>query len=448
MSGWDDAGVAVARPSAWTVAALLLAVADALAARFGAVTVRGELSGFTRAASGHCYFSLKDGEGHGASLRCVMFRRQAGMLQSLPREGQQVEVRGRLSLYEPRGELQLVVESLQSVGAGRLYEEFLRLKARLEQAGWFDPARKRPLPPHPRVIGVITSASGAVWHDVVTTLRRRAPHVRVILYPSLVQGGEAPAALRAALALANARAEVDALLLCRGGGSLEDLWAFNDEQLVMAVAQSAIPVVSGVGHETDVTLTDWAADLRAPTPTAAAEMVSPARDELLQMLEVRAQLMVRRVHQRLDEAGQRLDLAGLRLRDPRRVLQSQGDRLRLAQQRLSGALQAEAQRLGRQFADRRQRWQHLAERRLLAASHELGLREARLKSVDPRGVLSRGYAWIEGAEGRPIVSAASLVVGEGVRAVWADGTAQASITAVDLLPPSSPPPLPPRRTRG
>jgi exodeoxyribonuclease VII large subunit len=298
------------------------------------------------------------------------------------------------------------------------------------------------------VIGVITSASGAVWHDVVTTLRRRAPHVRVILYPSLVQGGEAPAALRAALALANARAEVDALLLCRGGGSLEDLWAFNDEQLVMAVARSAIPVVSGVGHETDVTLTDWAADLRAPTPTAAAEMVSPARDELLQMLEVRAQLMVRRVHQRLDEAGQRLDLAGLRLRDPRRVLQSQGDLLRLAQQRLSGALQAEAQRLGHQFADRWQRWQHLAERRLLAASHELGLREARLKSVDPRGVLSRGYAWIEGAEGRPIVSAASLVVGEGVRAVWADGTAQASISAVDLLPPSSPPPLPPRHTRG
>lgn len=438
--------MAVARPAAWTVSALLLAVADALAARFGSVTVRGELSGFTRAASGHCYFSLKDGEGSGASLRCVMFRRQAGLLQSLPRDGQQAEIRGRLSLYEPRGELQLVVESLQPVGAGRLYEEFLRLKARLEQAGWFDPARKRALPAHPRAIGVITSASGAVWHDVVTTMRRRAPHVRVVLYPSPVQGSEAPASLRQALALANTRAEVDVILLCRGGGSLEDLWAFNDEQLVMAVAQSAIPVVSGVGHETDITLADWAADLRAPTPTAAAELVSPARDELLQMLEVRAQALTRRVHQRLDETAQRLDLAGLRLRDPQRALQSQADRLRLAQQRLSGALQGEVQRLRRLFSDRQQRWQHRVERTLLEASHELGLREARLKAVDPRGVLSRGYAWIEGREGRPIVSAASLGVGDSIRAVWADGAAQASITAVDLLP--SPSPVPPRRTRG
>ncbi|MCO5979197.1 exodeoxyribonuclease VII large subunit [Ideonella oryzae] len=431
---------------AWTVAALLLAVADALAARFSAVAVRGELSGFTRASSGHCYFSLKDGDGSGAALRCVMFRRQAVLLQSLPRDGQQVEVRGRLSVYEPRGELQLVVESLQPVGAGRLYEEFLRLKARLEQAGWFDPLRKRALPAHPQVVGVVTSSSGAVWHDVMTTLRRRAPHVRVILYPSIVQGGDAPASLRGALALANARAEADVILLCRGGGSLEDLWAFNDEQLVMAVAQSSIPIVSGVGHETDVTLTDWAADLRAPTPTAAAELVSPARDDLLQMLAVRAQAMIRRVHQRLDDAEQRLDLAGLRLRDPRRALQSQGDRLRMAQQRLSGALQGERQRLDRQFADRQQRWQRVVERTLLGASHDLGLREARLRAADPRGVLSRGYAWIEGSDGRPVVSAASLVVGEGVRAVWADGVAQAHVTAVDLVP--SGPPVPPRPTRG
>jgi len=443
---WDDSLPAVQRPAAWTVAGLLLAVADALAARFGSVTVRGELSGFTRAASGHCYFALKDGEGGGASLRCVMFRRQAGLLQSLPRDGQQVEVRGRLSLYEPRGELQLVVESLQSVGAGRLYEEFLRLKARLEQAGWFDPARKRALPAHPRVIGVITSASGAVWHDVVTTLRRRAPHVKVILYPSLVQGSEAPASLRAALALANARAEVDVVLLCRGGGSLEDLWAFNDEQLVMAVAQSTIPVISGVGHETDISLTDWAADLRAPTPTAAAELVSPARDELLQMLDIRAQGLARRVHQRLDEATQRLDLASLRLQNPRRILQSQGERLRLSEQRWRGALRAEAQRLGHQFMDRQQRWQRLVERARLAASHELGLREARLRAVDPRDVLSRGYAWIEGNDGRPIISAASLAVGQGVRAVWANGAAQATVTAVDVA--SAPVAVPPTRTRG
>ena len=446
MARWSEDGVGGARPTAWTVAALLLAVADALAARFGAVTVRGELSGFTRASSGHCYFSLKDGGGSGAALRCVMFRRQASLLQSLPRDGQQVEVRGRLSVYDPRGELQLVVESLQAVGAGRLYEEFLRLKARLEQAGWFDAGRKRPLPPHPRVIGVVTSASGAVWHDVVTTMRRRAPHVRVILYPSPVQGSEAPASLKAALAQANARAEVDVILLCRGGGSLEDLWAFNDEQLVMAVAQSPIPVVCGVGHETDVTLADWAADLRAPTPTAAAELVSPARDELLQLLEMRAQAMARRVHQRLDDAAQRLDLAGLRLRDPRRILQSQADRLRLIQQRLSGALKGESRRLEQQLADRGQRWQHAAERGLLGATHGLSLRETRLKAVDPRGVLSRGYAWIEGDNGRPIVSAASLAPGDAVRAVWADGAAHARITDVEQASQGAG--HPPTRTRG
>jgi exodeoxyribonuclease VII large subunit len=260
----------------WGVAALLLAAGDALAARFGAVTVRGELSGFVRAASGHCYFSLKDSAGGAAVLRCAMFRRAALLLDFAPTDGQQLEVRGRIGVYEARGELQLVVESMARVGVGSLYEEFLRLRARLEAAGLFEAARKRPIAAFPRAVGVITSLGAAALRDVLTTLARRAPHLRVVVYPSLVQGAEAPAALVEALALAGRRDEVDTLLLVRGGGSLEDLWAFNDERVVRAVASSPIPVVCGVGHETDISLADLAADLRAATPTAAAELAAPA----------------------------------------------------------------------------------------------------------------------------------------------------------------------------
>ena len=259
----------------WGVAALLLATSDTLAARFGAVAVRGELSGFSRASSGHCYFALKDIEGAPALLRCAMFRRAATLVDFAPADGQQVEVRGRLGIYEARGELQMVVESLQRLGAGTLYEEFLRRRARLEALGLFDAARKRPLPAYPSALGVVTSLGAAALRDVLTTQARRAPQVRVVVYPSPVQGADAPAALAAALHLAGRRREVDTLLVVRGGGTLEDLWAFNDERVVQAVAVSPMPVVCGVGHETDITLCDLAADLRAPTPTAAAELAAP-----------------------------------------------------------------------------------------------------------------------------------------------------------------------------
>jgi exodeoxyribonuclease VII large subunit len=252
-------------PRTWSVGALLMAVGDALAARFSACVVQGELSGVTRAASGHCYFTLKDAEGAQASVRCAMFRRAASLLDFVPRDGQQVELRGRLAVYEPRGEMQLVVESMRPLGAGSLYEQFLRLKAKLEAEGLFGAGRKRELPALATSVGIVTSLAGAVLHDVVTTLARRAPQVRLIIYPSLVQGPEAPAALLAALAAATQRNEVDLLIVARGGGSIEDLWAFNDERVVRAVAALPMPVISGVGHETDVTLTDFAADVRAPT---------------------------------------------------------------------------------------------------------------------------------------------------------------------------------------
>ncbi|HKX95478.1 MAG TPA: exodeoxyribonuclease VII large subunit, partial [Methylibium sp.] len=255
MAGFDRGPAASGGVQVWEVAALVHAVGDALAARFGAVAVRGELAGFQRAASGHCYFTLKDADGS-AALRCAMFRRAASLLDFAPADGALVELRGRLAVYEPRGELQFIVESMRRAGAGALYERFLRLKAQLEAEGLFDAARKRPLPAFPRRIGIVTSLAAAALHDVLTALARRAPQVQAIVYPSPVQGAEAPAALAAAIEAAGRRAEVDTLIVCRGGGSLEDLWAFNEALVVRAIAACPLPVVVGVGHETDVTLAD------------------------------------------------------------------------------------------------------------------------------------------------------------------------------------------------
>jgi exodeoxyribonuclease VII large subunit len=417
-------------PRCWSVAALLLATGDALAARFGAVTVRGELSGYSRAASGHCYFSLKDGGGTAALLRCAMFRRAALLVDFAPADGQQVELRGRLGVYEARGELQLVVESMQRVGSGALYEEFLRRRARLAAEGLFDASRRRALPIHPRVVGVVTSLAAAALHDVLTTLGRRAPQVAVVVYPCLVQGADAPAALVVAIELAARRNEVEVLLLVRGGGSLEDLWAFNDERVVRAVAASRLPLVCGVGHETDLTLADLAADLRAPTPTAAAELVAPARADLEAALQ-RVQLALRRgLEGGLQRAAQRLDALTLRMGQPARVLDAQALRIDNQAQRLAQVL--------RRGLERARHAEELAARRLssgvtLALQRrpmQLATLAARLEAQDPRRVLRRGYAWVESQDGRPVVSARGLHAGQTVRAVWSDGHAQVQVQGV------------------
>jgi len=241
--------------------------------------VCGELSACTQAASGHRYFSLKDAQGHDALIRCALFKRSAAHLSFVPRDGLQVEAVGRLALYEPRGDLQFIVESLHLVGSGSLYEEFLRLKSRLQAEGLFDEARKRPLPGHPRRIAVVSSLQAAALRDVLTVIQRRAPHVQVVVYPSLVQGTEAPVALVRALQQAADDPDTDVVILARGGGSLEDLWFFNDERVVRAVVGCPKPLVCGVGHETDVTLSDFAADIRAATPTAAAAAHAAARHQ-------------------------------------------------------------------------------------------------------------------------------------------------------------------------
>ncbi|WP_374676392.1 exodeoxyribonuclease VII large subunit [Ideonella sp.] len=414
----------------WDVAGLLLAVSDALAARFGAVAVRGELSGFSRAASGHCYFTLKDAQGAGAGLRCAMFRRAAALVPFAPQDGQQVEVRGRLAVYEARGELQMVVESMQRVGAGSLYEEFLRLRARLEREGLFDPARRRPLPAFVRAVAVVTSPTGAAIHDVLTTLARRAPHVQVVLVPTLVQGPQAPEAIVQALARANGLAQAEMVLLCRGGGSLEDLWSFNDERVVRAIRASRLPVLCGVGHETDITLADLAADLRAPTPTAAAELATPARDALLDTLDRQAERLARRVHQRLDAASQRLDTLALRLQRPGQRLGAERARLEAAAGRLAAVPGRYLQGRAAELMHRSARWQQAGQRAL--SRHEVALdqRAARLAGLDPRTVLARGYAWVEDGDGRAIVSTRALATGQRLRAVWADGTADTRVEAV------------------
>ncbi len=418
-------------PRVWEVAGLVNAVADALTARFGAVAVRGEVSGFTRAASGHCYFTLKDAGGS-AAVRCAMFRRAAGLVAFAPGEGDLVELRGRLAVYEPRGELQFIVESMQRAGAGALYERFLRLKAQFEAEGLFDAARKQAVARQPRCIGVVTSPAGAALHDVLTALRRRAPQVRVIVYPSPVQGADAPMALAQAIGAAGRHAQADTLLLCRGGGSLEDLWAFNEAVVVRAVAASTIPVIAGIGHETDVTLADLAADLRAPTPTAAAELAAVARDDLLKQLTHLAGAMHARVERSLQSQSQRLDRLGRGLGRPAERLMRQRGRIESLAQRIAQGARASVQR-GRAAEQRAGlALAHAVRLRRERLDHALHNLQTRLEGLDPQRVVARGYALVETAQGALIVEPGQLQAGQDLRLTLARGRAALRIDR--LLP--------------
>jgi len=417
----------------WSVGALLRAMADALQVRFNPVSVQGELAGFSRAASGHCYFSLKDAQGQ---VRCAMFRRAAGGLDFSPCDGQLVELQGRLDLYAPRGELQLVVESMRQAGQGSLFEQFLQLKARLQAEGLFDPARKRPLPVMPRAVGVVTSLGAAALHDVVTALQRRAPHLPVVVYPASVQGAQAAGELREALHQAGERRgldRVDVLLLVRGGGAMEDLWAFNDEALARTIVASPVPVVCGVGHETDFTIADFCADLRAPTPTAAAELCAQPQRAWLDALELLFSRLHRSVERQMQSHGQRLDWAGARVSQPSHLVTRQQAGLQALAQGLNHAARLAVQR-------EQARLQGLQARfpRLLAASaerseHRLERARLRLELLDPRLVLERGYAWLEDMQGQPLGSVRLTQVGQPVRATLADGQVDLTVAARRLI---------------
>ncbi len=429
----DVAGLA---PTVWAVGALCRAVADALDARFNPVAVRGEITGFSRAASGHCYFSLKDPQGQ---IRCAMFRRAASLLDFTPRDGELVEVLGRLGVYEPRGDLQLIVESLRRAGQGALFEQFLRLKAKLEAEGLFDAARKRDLPLAPRGIGIVTSLGAAALHDVVTALRRRAPHVPVVLAPAAVQGGQAPGELVAALeglyALAR-QGVVDVVLLVRGGGSIEDLWAFNDEQLARAIVRSPVPLVSGVGHETDFTIADFCADLRAPTPTAAAELAAQPRETWLGVLQLQQGRLQEAAWRRIDRASQRIDQAATRLGRPSARAARQQLRLERQSQRLIHTVAVRLRRAQDQFEKAGPQLMATATAQLWQAAQRLDRAALRLHLLDPRLVLERGYALLRDAgSGQPVTSVRQAQPGQALRASLSDGEVDLAVVHGRANPP-------------
>ena len=436
-------------PRIWQVGALCRAIADALDARFNPAAVRGEVSGFARAPSGHCYFSLKDPDGRNSGqIRCAMFRRAASLLDFAPRDGELVEVRGRLDVYGPRGDLQMIVESMSLAGQGALFEQFLKLKAKLEAEGLFEPGRKRALPVMPRGIGVVTSLNAAALHDVVAALRRRVPHIPVVLSPASVQGSSAPGEIIQALLNLYQTIEsgrggkayftvkngfggpfgppaVDVILLVRGGGSMDDLWAFNDEHLARVIAQSPMPVVTGIGHETDFSIADFVADLRAPTPTAAAEMVAQPRDAWLGAIELIGGRLQDAALRRIDTQTQRLDGAASRLGRPSGLAAREGLRLATVAQRLRFSSRQmlkqshqEVQGLESQLPVSLQRGLAGCQARLERASLKLAL-------LDPTLVLQRGYAWLSDGRGQTVSSVTQALPGQRLRATLMDG-------AVDL----------------
>ncbi len=433
----------------YSVSALASTLRTLLEVELPLLWVEGEISGLSRPGSGHLYFTLKDVD---AQLRCAMFRQRNMHLRFRPENGQRVRARVRVTLYQPRGDLQLIAEHMEPVGDGELMRAFLELKGRLQAEGLFDAERKIPLPLPIRRVGLITSPSGAVLHDIRRVLARRDPGIAIVIYPVPVQGAEAPARIAAALALAGARQEVDLLVVARGGGSLEDLQAFNDERVARAIATCPLPVVSAVGHETDTTIADFVADLRAPTPSAAAEQISQDQGErrrtlqglerrLAQGLQTRLgrqrrhldelERRLQRAHpgRRLEQHAQRLDELGLRLlRQQRRLLDAARQRLEQLEARLARLapgprLQQQRQRLDtleQRLVRGLQGRLAQAERRLAHASHTL-------QTVSPLATVARGYAIVTDAEGAVVRHANDLNANDPIDVRLAHGRLRARV---------------------
>jgi exodeoxyribonuclease VII large subunit len=431
-----------------TVSALNQAVGRMLERSFPLTWISGEISNFTRAASGHWYFTLKD---DAAQVRAVMFRGRAQYAGFVPREGDKVEVRALVTLYAPRGDYQINVEAIRRAGVGQLFEAFLRLKEKLGAAGLFDQERKRALPMFARTIGIVTSPQAAALRDVLTALARRAPHVTVIVYPTLVQGQLAAEQIAAAIDTASRRAECDVLLVCRGGGSIEDLWCFNDEAVAYAIANCAVPVISGVGHETDFTIADFAADLRAATPTAAAELAATPRADWLASLRADATDLKRAMQRRLNDAQQTLDGQARRLLSPAAQIRQQRTRLQAHAMALTHANRAPV-RLARVAFDKWQaRWSAcrpdpaglrgqidaLGRRAALANRRQLEQRRDRLSALaaqlellNPQRTLERGYAIVSDHSGAIVRAPGQLRPNTTVSVRLAEGSADLGIASV------------------
>ncbi|MFI4968290.1 MAG: exodeoxyribonuclease VII large subunit [Gammaproteobacteria bacterium] len=437
-----------------TVSDLNRAARGLLEGGFPLMWVEGEISNLARPASGHLYFSLKDAQ---AQVRCALFRNRSLLLRFKPTDGMHVLVRGRVSLYEPRGDFQFIAEHMEEAGHGALQRAFEELKQKLSAEGLFDPARKRPLPKAPRSIGVITSPSGAALRDILSVIRRRYPIARVVLYPVPVQGEGAGGKITAMLRTASARAECEVLILARGGGSLEDLWAFNEETVARAIRASVIPVVSGVGHETDFTIADFAADLRAPTPTGAAELTTPDGIAWLRLLAEQAMRLVQAEARLLAGWRERLEWCKERLTQlhPGRVLRDRAQRLDELELRLKRGMRQQlkhedmrlatavaslrehspGQRL-RQMSDRliglSQRLKASARAEVLATRNRVALAARALDAVSPLATLNRGYAIVSDAASGSIISHVDKArPGQSVRAELADGNFVAEIKDIN-----------------
>ena len=391
-----------------TVGELNRAIAESLEQSFDSVLVGGEVSNFKAYDSGHWYFSLKDEEGQ---IRCVMFRGKNGQVGFMPQSGDRIEVSANLGIYVPRGDVQLTVQSMRKAGVGGLYEAFLKLKAKLQKEGLFDEDRKRELPTYPLTIAIVTSAQAAALHDVLSTLARRAPHIQVIIYPTLVQGPDAPAQIIAAIESANQEALADLILLVRGGGSIEDLWAFNDEDLAYVIADSVLPIISGVGHESDFTIADFVADLRAPTPTGAAEQAAPARQVLLNELDHFQAVLADRLRQRLEREAQTLDQLTLRLRHALPNPERMREQLRQWSERLSQTWLVGLQRLKRN------------------QEHWL----AQLEAYNPQRTLERGYAVILNSQLQAVRNPQHLNTQDTFQVKLAEGQAQIEIAKLNSM---------------
>ncbi len=389
-----------------TVSELNRAVAQSLERSFPLLCVRGEIAQMTQAASGHLYFSLRDRE---ASVKAVMFKGRASSLSWRPKEGDEVEANATVSLYEPRGDFQLRIESMTRSGAGALYEAFLARKEKLAKAGLLDEGHKRPLPSAIGTVALVTSLGAAALRDVVVTLTRLAPRIRIRLYPSLVQGSDAPAMLCDQLEKAQGDSQADVVLLVRGGGSLEDLWAFNDESLAHAIVNSRLPVVVGVGHETDVTIADLVADVRAATPTAAAQRIAEPELALQQRLEGAWAAALQAIEKKWSVCQQRVDLLAGQLRSPKDRARERSHRLALLRQGLQVAIKS----------------------RVLASNATLATLTAHLSGLDPTAILQRGYAIVTDVNATIVSRADQVKPGDCLQVQLAKGLLDVRVNASD-----------------
>ncbi len=387
-----------------TVSELNRLAREVLETSFPLFWVSGEVSNFTRAASGHWYFSLKDAT---AQVKCVMFKGRNTYVDFTLREGDKIEARCTVTLYEARGDFQLTVEFVQKAGLGALFEAFEKLKIKLEHEGLFDPAFKKAIPQHPKTIGIVTSTEAAALRDVLTTLKRRNPAINVIIYPTPVQGKGAAQLIAKAIHSANQRAEVDTLIICRGGGSMEDLWQFNEEIVARAIDDSAIPIISGVGHETDFTICDFVADLRAATPTAAAELACTDVQSIKNQLANMQNQLNKQITFTLNQHSQKLDYLARRLVSPQQQLEHKAQQLQQLHNRLTLAVQQQLQ---------------TQQQALIRLSSSIA-------QLSPHNVLARGYAFVANNQGELVKNSQQLRAGETVNITLHQGSASADIVS-------------------